>query len=220
LTGRSVKKVAMSPRTARQYDTIRKAKRALIKEVALTCFADLGFHSTTISTIAAKAGISKGLIYNYFRSKDDILAEIVSESIDELYSSFDTDHDGHLSVEEFEVFVRKIFDIIREKSRFWRLLFAIMMQNDVYERLFVRENDLVKRGGENMRVFSQEMVRMFIEYFTARGNGSDESYDPMIEMLMFVNTLKGFALTFLFSEELYSTPYYEKMVDAIISRYR
>ena len=63
----------MSPRSAKQFDEIRKQKKELILESALELFAENGFHATSISQIAKKAGISKGLIYNYFESKNEIL---------------------------------------------------------------------------------------------------------------------------------------------------
>ena len=79
----------MSPRSAKQFDDIRKQKSKLIMETALELFAENGFHATSISQIAKKAGISKGLIYNYFESKNDILEEIIEEGFDDVYSNFD-----------------------------------------------------------------------------------------------------------------------------------
>ena len=42
-------------------------------DVALQHFANKGFHATTIYHIAEHAGISKGLMYNYFNSKEELL---------------------------------------------------------------------------------------------------------------------------------------------------
>ena len=59
------------PRTPEQFEKIREEKRNHIMEVALECFANEGYHSTSISKIAKSAGISKGLIYNYFELNED-----------------------------------------------------------------------------------------------------------------------------------------------------
>ncbi len=45
-------------------------------------------------------------------------------------------------------------------------------------------------------------------------------YDPTTEMLMFTNTIKGFAMTYLFADENYQGDYFEKMIDALIRRYK
>jgi AcrR family transcriptional regulator len=52
-----------------------EAKRQLILHAAIACFARDGFHKTTMSDIAAEAGISDGLAYRYFTSKDEIIRE-------------------------------------------------------------------------------------------------------------------------------------------------
>ncbi|HET6559885.1 MAG TPA: TetR/AcrR family transcriptional regulator, partial [Prolixibacteraceae bacterium] len=65
------------PRTTVQFEAIREEKRKLILETALELFAENGYHGTSISHITKKAGISKGLLYNYFVSKEDVLKNII-----------------------------------------------------------------------------------------------------------------------------------------------
>ena len=45
-------------------------------EVATKLFADQGFESTSVQSIVDKAGVTKGAMYHYFSSKDDLLYEI------------------------------------------------------------------------------------------------------------------------------------------------
>jgi hypothetical protein len=42
----------------------------------------------------------------------------------------------------------------------------------------------------------------------------------MTDLLMFINAVKGFALTSIFSEEQYQGEYFEKVTDALIKRYK
>ena len=44
--------------------------------VALKLFAEKGYHATSISQIAAKAKVSKGLMYNYFEAKKNYLKKL------------------------------------------------------------------------------------------------------------------------------------------------
>jgi len=48
-------------------------RRAQILRAAVKLFSEKGYYTTTISQIAREAGVSTGLIYQYFGDKDDIL---------------------------------------------------------------------------------------------------------------------------------------------------
>src|SRR5215212_8508605 len=49
-------------------------RREQILRAAMVCFAKCGFHQTTMQDISAEAGISVGLIYRYFESKDAVIS--------------------------------------------------------------------------------------------------------------------------------------------------
>ncbi|MGE5349202.1 MAG: TetR/AcrR family transcriptional regulator, partial [Actinomycetota bacterium] len=125
----------MSPRTPDQFEGMREEKKNLIMDTALEQFSNQGFQSTTITQIARHAGISKGLMYNYFKSKEDLLAAIINRSLADIYTSFNPDHDSLLTTEEFELFIRKVFNLFREKRQFWKLIYRVMLQQGVYENL-------------------------------------------------------------------------------------
>jgi TetR/AcrR family fatty acid metabolism transcriptional regulator len=54
-------------------------KRRLILDAAVRVFARQGFHSTRVSDIADEAGVAYGLVYHYFKSKDQVLNELFIE---------------------------------------------------------------------------------------------------------------------------------------------
>jgi len=64
--------------------TRRKEERAPeILEAALASFAEKGFAGTRMDDIAARAGITKGTIYLYFKSKDELFKALARQSIGE-----------------------------------------------------------------------------------------------------------------------------------------
>ena len=63
----------MSPKTVVQNKIIRQEKKDLILRTALIVFAQEGYHASSVNKIADKANISKGLLYTYFESKEDLL---------------------------------------------------------------------------------------------------------------------------------------------------
>jgi AcrR family transcriptional regulator len=56
-----------------------RAGRAKLLKAALGVFSRKGFADTTVDEICLAAGYSKGGFYFHFRSKDDVLAQLISE---------------------------------------------------------------------------------------------------------------------------------------------
>lgn len=210
----------MSPRSSAKFEEMREEKKTLIMNTALEHFSNVGFHATTITHIARHAGISKGLMYNYFKSKEDLLTAIMNRSVAEIYAYFNPDHDGQLTPDEFEQFIRKVFTVLHEKRQFWKLLFRIMMQPGVYERLFGEESGSLNISGVPFREYTENMMMLLVGYFRKKAESAAPDYDPMTDLLMFINAVKGFALTSIFSEEHYQGDYFEKVTDALIKRYK
>ncbi len=195
----------MSPRTSKQYEVIREEKIVLIMDTALEHFANEGYFATTINHIAKHAGISKGLMYNYFESKEALLKAIIHKSISEVHNYFDIDRDGYLSEEEFEFFVRKVNVMLKEKRSFWRLLFQLLMQNDVREQFlksFVGTDSLERSGTvPDLNLPASQIMRMITDYFVRKKGKKLDDYDPEIEIKMFLITLKGFAITSIYADD-------------------
>ena len=57
-------------------------KRRLILDAAVRVFARQGFHTCRVSDIADEAGVAYGLVYHYFKSKDEILDTLFLERWD------------------------------------------------------------------------------------------------------------------------------------------
>lgn len=54
-------------------------RRQQILDAALGSFAGRGFHQTSMHDISAAAGISVGLIYRYFKNKEEVIAALATE---------------------------------------------------------------------------------------------------------------------------------------------
>jgi len=56
-----------------------REKRALILDAAIKVFARTGYHGSRVADIAREAGIAYGLVYHYFKNKEEILDTIFQE---------------------------------------------------------------------------------------------------------------------------------------------
>jgi AcrR family transcriptional regulator len=54
-------------------------KRRLILDAAVRVFARQGFHGTRVADIADEAGVAYGLVYHYFKSKDQVLNTLFAD---------------------------------------------------------------------------------------------------------------------------------------------
>jgi AcrR family transcriptional regulator len=213
----------MSPRTQEQFEEMREERKALIMNVALEHFAKEGYHKTTISHIARHAGMSKGLMYNYFTSKESLLFEIIMRSVNEMYSDFDRNKDGYLTEEEFEFFIRRLFMMMKEKKTFWRLIFQLVMQNEVREKLvnmfpssgiFMEENKIIPD-----QAFLNSIVTTLTDYFIRKKEKEKSDYDTYRELNLFTLMLKGFALSYVYTDDN-DEGYHEKTITDIIAKYK
>ena len=69
--------VTATPQSRREER--RDERRDGILDVARDCFLADGYAATSMSTIAARLGGSKGTLYNYFKSKDEVYLALASE---------------------------------------------------------------------------------------------------------------------------------------------
>jgi AcrR family transcriptional regulator len=213
----------MSPRSQKQFQEMREEKKALIMDVALHHFADEGYFKTTINHIARHAGISKGLMYNYFESKEELLMAIINRSIEEISHSIDHDRDGSLSEEKFELFVRKLFSLLPEKITFWRLLSQLLIQKDVREQFLKLQHGSVTpvqvMYTNRSNTFLILVSNMINEYFARKKERKPAGYDPELDMNMFIYTIEGFARITIYQDEV-NENYYQKAINKIIELYK
>lgn len=184
------------PRTAEQYENIRKEKKKAIMDVALELFANEGFHGTTISRIAKKTEISKGLMYNYFTSKEELLNAIIDEGFKELTDNFDLNKDNVLSEEEFIFFLDAMFETLNEKRSFWLLYFSLLMQPAL--------GSLIQ---DKLTKIYVPMLATMKSFFTDKGVA-----DPETEALLLGSLLDGIGLNYLMNPQLFPVENIKRMI--------
>ena len=175
----------MSPRTAHQFEKIREARRARIMETALELFAGKGFHAASIANIARESGMSKGLFYNYFESKEALIKELVMQGLEALFSVFDANRDGVLTGSEMRFLIIELIDIIKRDIKFWRLYFSMLTQPPIYSLV---EEQILKTA--------EPIIALISDYFKQEG-----CENPDAEARFFTAMLDGITMNFVFDPE-------------------
>lgn len=134
-------------------------RRAEIIQAALALFEQNGFDATSVEEITAKAKISKGLAYHYFKSKDEILLAIIRLRLAEL-----DDLTRRLRVEpqaqrRLQILVDQLLDEVIRSEKRQRFLVTTFLQP--------QNNKLVqkamKASPERFQALQQEEIRMLAD---------------------------------------------------------
>lgn len=190
----------MSPRSAKQFDDIRKQKKELIMETALELFAENGFHATSMSQIAKKAGISKGLTYNYFESKKDMLDELIQHGFDAIFDNLDLNKDGVVTKDEFIHFIRHNFALVRENLQHWKLFFSLLVQPHVADTF-----------SKEYKIKGEPVFRMMYNFIELQG-----SKDPEGDLMVVSAMIEGAFLYFVAAPDVFPMDVMEeKVIEAI-----
>lgn len=169
------------PRTEEQFKELREQKRIHIMDTALELFSTKGFASTSINMIAQRASISKGLMYNYFESKEELIITIIHDGFDKFLKEFDANKDGVLTDEEFEYFIDKTFEVLKNHLHFWKLYFMVMAQPQVLKLVEKKLMELVT-----------PFITILSEYFTSKGHSNPKAYAQLFGAM-----LDGVSLNFM-----------------------
>jgi len=162
------------PRTKEQFEEIRKTSRQKILDAALEVFAKQGYNSATVDAIAKTAGISKGLMYNYFKSKDEVLNELMIGMMDALMCEYmPLQPDKKFTKDDITNFINVGIDLVLQKPHYWKLYFSVFVQPQVMVKVF-----------DKMMEKAQPYMNAMTEYFRDKGYENPEVMMRYISAVM------------------------------------
>ena len=178
----------MSPRTKEQWEPIKARRRAHILEAALRLFATRGVELTSMEEIARRSGVSKGLVYAYFRNKDALLGAVIDAGVQSLERLIPGDAASQADPRKaVETMVQSSFRMMRSQKKFWSLYLSLITHPGVIKR----HRSALVHAAEEFRLA------------TARGFGGTANPKADLAALTLMATLDGMMLHYLLVGELY-----------------
>jgi AcrR family transcriptional regulator len=99
-------------------------RREVLLGAALEAFAERGFHEVTLEEVAARAGVSKALIYEHFASKRDLTRALLDTYVHELLGRLaDAIATAEPGEERMRTGVDAVLRFVEERPGAWRMLF-------------------------------------------------------------------------------------------------
>ena len=163
---------------AQKFQRRKDERPAEITEAALAAFAENGYAATRVDDVAKRAGVSKGLLYLYFKTKEElfkaVIRSFVAPKVQELSVIVD---ESELSAEDF---IRGPF------------LSMIKTLPDSPIRVIIRlmfseghkHPDLVEYYWENVVRHALEMMKKLIGRGVATGEFRSSAVDEMPQLLI------------------------------------
>ncbi len=111
-------------------------RRQQIMQAALACFARKGYHKTTMDDIVAESGLSKGTLYWYFKSKDELFFSLVNSFFLEMQQDLDAIFEQPSSAtEKLRTLAYEFARSYEEVAEFLNVFFEFWMQGTLNEQL-------------------------------------------------------------------------------------
>ena len=116
-------------------------KKSRIEEAARKLFISQGFHATSMRNIALGAGTSLGNVYNYYRTKEEILESIIGRYqtvIDSRLRAIFDEIDAPLEPESLIRFGKQIKEMVNAHHDFWLLMYidVLEFENRHFRKMF------------------------------------------------------------------------------------
>ncbi len=144
----------MSPRSTEQFEAIREKSRSKILQAALELFAHQGYHNTSVNQIAKKAQVAKGLVYNYFDSKEELLEGIVLNAMGESQEMFLQIGQSPTAKGKMELIIDLTCKYLIEKYDYYKLLTSLSLQLDQFPQL----REMIQQKFEGMLPYITQLL--------------------------------------------------------------
>ena len=192
-------------------EAMRRRSISAIQGAALAEFAEYGFHAATMARIAERAGVTKGLIYNYYATKDELLTALVAERLrglaaDAIEVAPEASARDVLRLRVDQAVARAVTD-----QEFYRIYFGLLLQPAMAPIIAAVEASLATE-------LDAEATRLASAF-------AQVSEQPHTDLLLFQLALNGLALALLIRPELRELPeafplavLQERLVELFLSR--
>ncbi len=171
------------PRTPEENERIRRATIEHILETALILFCSKGYYSTSIEDVAKQAQISKGLLYHYFKGKEEVLAALVDIRINDVLVVMNAAKTKPTPAEQIRHIAEGALDDVRQKPEIFRFYLNLFTQPKL--------DPVVAKYSQKLMDEQARQFELQTEMFCKLGVAN-----PRQRSLYFSSTLQGIMLMF------------------------
>jgi len=167
-----------------QLDHVNDERREQIKKAALKVFARRGVAGTKMSMIAAEAGISQGLSYRYFSSKEELFTILVQEAVEEAQASIKNLH--RLPGTPLDQIKALTISMLDESHK---LYFLLLRHAQTADDIPVKAKQMIEQYS------AKETIDLLVPIFVkGQESGQFRKGDPERLLLLYLSVITGLML--------------------------
>ncbi|MCJ8009324.1 TetR/AcrR family transcriptional regulator [Lederbergia wuyishanensis] len=183
----------MAPLNEQQLDQLHIQRIVQIKKAALKVFANRGIIGTKISMIAAEAGISQGLSYRYFKSKEELLITLIQDALEEAKAAMEqVNHLPGTPLEKLRSLTKSMLD---DSNKYF---FMLIQQASSSEEVPEKAKQLLEQFSKENPI--QLLIPLFIE---GQRMGQFCEGDPYKLLFCYFSVITGLMLQEVQADENY-----------------
>ncbi|AEV94523.1 TetR/AcrR family transcriptional regulator [Pediococcus claussenii] len=168
----------------------KQIKEKVILDSAKIIFQEKGFLDVTMRDIIEKANISRGGIYLYFKSVDEIFIAVLKQRNDHSLDNIRTDIESNIS---FSKLLNKYFD--GQKDRLLNRVDSSLLRA-VYEYYFTHKETSDRQFQQEQFNVIQQTILLILQYGVSSNALQSDHLDVISEQIMFlIEGLSVLALT-------------------------
>jgi len=177
----------MSPRNKEQNEEIKDLRREQIRSNALKLFARKGLAATKITDISTASNISQGLLYHYYKSKEEIFVELLRDAYDKMIAAVLALESLPLSpLEKIKMAIEKLlqgFDENKDTAYYYLLI----NQASIFEAIPDEAKEIVKG-----RFLLYDAITRIVT--AGQKDGTFKNYDAKGMAVVFWTSINGLAI--------------------------
>jgi len=178
----------------KRENPVKELREKQIKDAALKLFSDKGFHDTTITRIAEAAGLGKGTIYWYWKSKEELAFSLVEDMLSAFLDLIEKSREGEGDfLTKLEKLVQDVANLYVEEKEHCRLLWKFRADRHyIFEPAYTHA---VTDYYDRMRRALAGLIRQGID------GGEIMEVDPRFMSFMLLGIVEGLEIEWLENEE-------------------
>jgi len=162
-------------------------RRQAILRAAVNVFAEKGYHGCRISDVAQEAGVAYGLVYHYFRNKEELLHSVFTDGWSRFASNLTRLVEADLPLrEKVGSIVDHCFDVYRDDPRSMRVMILEVARTPAFR-------DSAKRNAFEEGI---ALTARLLEGARARGEVRD-GIDPWLAAAMLFGAVEVLLTAFV-----------------------
>ena len=184
------------PKTKEQFEQIKEERKKAILDAALYLFAVEGYDAVTSDSITKKVGCSHGLLYHYFRTKEELFEYLVLNVVVRNYLEIIKDVNPNQSPKPYmKDLLDSYLNALKQPDIKYACSLYLLLNLHLQKKLFIKIQQATAQGKKKLFDIVQKKIE------EGQKIGELKDFNPTKMVIALFACLKGLSYTRIHLEE-------------------